>query len=113
MAQTALLDLLTGATATGDGPVYGLMFPFVVASVQAEISPNCTACVINIMARIKGNTFDTLCVLDISEGYISGEIQPITFPALIRDVKANISALSPSPLPPGDPGVSVYFATRE
>lgn len=113
MAHTAVVPLLTGALTTGDGPVFPQMFPFMVGSVQAEISPTCTACVINIMARISGNTWDTLCVLDIGEGYISGEIQPVTFPALVRDLKANIGSMTPGTLPNGDAGVSVYFAARE
>src|SRR5258706_15172831 len=111
MAQTTVLTLLNAVRATGDGPTFNVMYPWAFASVQAEISVNATSCVINVMARISGSTFDTLCVLDLGEGYLSGEIQPISFPALVREIKANISSLST--LAPGNPGWSVYFAIRD
>lgn len=94
MAATAAIKLLNAADATGDGPVFDLSYPQLASAVQAEIFGAPTACVVNVMALLDGATWDTLCVLDVSQGYLSGEIQPLTFPATVRQIKANISALS-------------------
>ena len=77
MTQTAAMRLLNVATTTGDGPVFNLEFPQLAAAVQAEIAGAPTQAVINVMALLDGGTWDTLCVLDISQGYVSGEIQAI------------------------------------
>ena len=108
MAQTAAIKLLNAATTTGDGPVFNLEFPQLAAAVQAEIAGAPTQAVINVMALLDGGTWDTLCVLDTSEGYLSGEISPITFPAPIRQIKGNIGTLTGGT----SPSVSLYFTAR-
>jgi hypothetical protein len=108
MTDTAAIRLLNAATTTGDGPVFNLEFPQLAAAVQAEIAGAPTQAVINVMALIDGGTWDTLCVLDITQGYVSGEISPISFPAPIRQVKGNIGALAGGT----NPSVSLYFAAR-
>lgn len=108
MTQTAAIRLLNAATATGDGPAFNLEFPPLAAAVQAEISGTPTACVVNVMALLDGATWDTLCVLDIAQGYVSGEISAISFPAPVRQVKGNIGALSGG----SNPSVSLYFTAR-
>ena len=108
MTQTAAMRLLNAATTTGDGPVFNLEFPQLAAAVQAEIAGAPTAAIINVMALLDGGTWDTLCVLDISQGYVSGEIQPITFPAPIRQIKGNVGALAGGT----NPSVSLYFSAR-
>jgi len=108
MAQTAAIRLLNGATTTGDGAIFNLEFPQLAAAAQAEIFGGPTACVINVMALIDGGTWDTLCVLDINGGYISGEISPISFPTPIRQIKGNIGTLSGGV----SPSVNLYFASR-
>lgn len=116
MSLTGAFRLLDGQTVAGasasgdtpgagDGPVHKLMFPHLAASVQAEINGNPTACVINVMALLDGATWDTIAVLDIAEGYVSGEIQPISFPAPFRQIKANLATLSGGTAP----SVSCYF----
>lgn len=108
MTQTAAIKLLNSAATTGDGPVFNLEFPQLAAAVQAEISGAPTQAVINLMALLDGGTWDTLCVLDTSQGYVSGEISPIAFPAPIRQVKGNIATL----IGGTNPSVSLYFAAR-
>ena len=108
MTQTAAIRLLNGAAATGDGPVFNLEFPQLAAAVQAEIFGAPAACVINVMALIDGATWDTLCVLDTSQGYVSGEISPLSFPAPIRQIKGNIGTLTGGT----NPSVSLYFTAR-
>ena len=77
MTQTAALRLLNAATTTGDGPVFNLEFPQLAAAVQAEIAGAPSQAVINVMALIDGGTWDTLCVLDTSQAYVSGDISPV------------------------------------
>jgi hypothetical protein len=60
------------------------------------------------MGLLEGGTWDTLCVLDISQGYVSGEISPLALPAPVRQVKGNIGALSGGT----SPAVSLYFTAR-
>lgn len=108
MTQTAAIRLLNSASANGDGPTFNLEFPQLAAAAQAEIFGAPAACVINVMALIDGGTWDTLCVLDINEGYVSGEISPISFPAPIRQIKGNIGALSGG----SNPSVNLYFTAR-
>ncbi len=108
MTQTAAIRLLNAATATGDGPVFNLEFPQLAAAVQAEISGSPTQAVINVMALIDGGTWDTLCVLDTSQGYLSGEISPLAFPAPIRQIKGNVGTLTGGT----SPAVSLYFTAR-
>jgi len=95
MAQTAAMKLLNAAATTGDGPVFNLEFPQLAAAVQAEIAGAPTQAVINVMALLDGGTWDTLCVLDISQGYVSGEISAISFPAPIEvlDEQSTLFAL--------------------
>ena len=100
MTQTVAIKLLNGAATTGDGPVFNLDLPQLAAAVQAEIGGAPTQAVINVMALLDGSTWDTLCVLDISQGYISGEISPLTFPAPIRQIKGNIGTLVGGNRPP-------------
>jgi hypothetical protein len=108
MTQTAAVKLLNAATATGDGPVFNLEFPQLAAAVQAEIAGAPSQAVINVMALIDGGTWDTICVLDTGQGYVSGEIAPISFPAPIRQIKGNIGTLAGGT----NPSVSLYFAAR-
>jgi hypothetical protein len=91
MTQTVAMKLLNAAVTAGDGPVFNLDFPQLAAAVQAEIAGAPTQAVINVMALLDGGTWDTLCVLDTSQGYVSGEISPLTFPAPIRQIKGNQS----------------------
>lgn len=105
-AQTAAGATGAGKTqGAGDGPLFNFMYPQLAAAVQAEISGAPSACVINIMALLDGGTWDTLCVLDIAQGYISGEIQPISFPAPVLQVKANLATLTGG----NAPAVSCYL----
>ena len=108
MTQTVAIKLLNAAVTTGDGPVFNLDFPQLAAAVQAEIAGAPTQAVINVMALLDGGTWDTLCVLDVSQGYLSGEISPVTFPAPVRQVKGNIGALAGGT----SPAVSLYFTAR-
>jgi len=108
MTQTVAIKLLNAAVTTGDGPVFNLDFPQLAAAVQAEITGGPTQVVINLMALLDGGTWDTLCVLDTSQGYVSGEISPLTFPAPVRQVKGNIGAL----IGGINPSVSLYFTAR-
>ncbi len=108
MSQTAAITLLNGATTAGDGPVFNLEFPQLAAAVQAEINGAPSQAVINVMAMLDGGTWDTLAVLDTNQGYASGEISAISFPAPIRQVKANVGTLSGGT----NPTVSLYFAAR-
>jgi len=108
MTQTVAIKLLSAAVTTGDGPVFNLDFPQFAAAVQAEISGAPTQAVINLMALLDGGTWDTLCVLDTSQGYVSGEIAPLTFPAPIRQIKGNIGTLTGGT----NPSISLYFAAR-
>jgi hypothetical protein len=108
MTQTAAIRLLNAATSAGDGPVFNLEFPQLAAAVQAEISGAPAQAVINLMGLLDGGTWDTLCVLDVSQGYVSGEIAPVTFPAPVRQIKGNIGALAGGTAP----AVSLYFTAR-
>jgi len=108
MTQTAAIRLLNAAAATGDGPAFNLEFPQLAAAVQAEIAGAPAQAVINVMALLDGGTWDTLCVLDTSQGYVSGEISPITFPAPVRQIKGNIGTLTGGT----NPSVSLYFTAR-
>ena len=108
MTQTAAIRLFNAATTIGDGPVFNLEFPQLAAAVQAEIAGAPTQAVINLMALLDGATWDTLCVLDIGQGYVSGEILPIVFPAPIRQIKGNIGTLTGGT----NPSVSLYFTAR-
>jgi hypothetical protein len=108
MTQTVAIKLLNAAVTTGDGTVFNLDFPQFAGAVQAEISGAPTQAVINVMALLDGGTWDTLCVLDTSQGYVSGEIAPLTFPAPIRQIKGNIGTLTGGT----NPSISLYFAAR-
>ena len=108
MTQTAAIKLLNTATTTGDGSVFNLEFPQLAAAVQAEIAGAPTQAVVNVMALLDGGTWDTLCVLDSSQGYVSGEISPIIFPAPIRQIKGNVATLTGGT----NPSVSLYFTAR-
>lgn len=108
MTQTAAIKLLNAATTTGDGSVFNLEFPQLAAALQAEIAGAPTQAVINLMGLLDGSTWDTLCVLDTSQGYVSGEISPVTFPAPMRQIKGNIATLTGGT----NPSVSLYFTAR-
>jgi hypothetical protein len=108
MPQTAAFTLLNAATATGDGSVFNLEFPQLAAAVQAEISGSPTQAVINVMALLNGGTWDTLAVLDTNQGYLSGEIATISYPAPIRQIKGNLGTLTGGT----SPSVSLYFTAR-
>jgi hypothetical protein len=108
MTQTVAIKLLNAAVTTGDGPAFNLEFPQLAAAVQAEIAGAPTQAVINLMALLDGGAWDTLCVLDTSQGYISGEISPLIFPAPIRQIKGNIATLAGGT----SPSVSLYFTAR-
>ena len=106
MAGTHAIRLLNGASATGDGPVFDLSYPQLASAVQAEIFGAPSVCVISVMGLLDGATWDTLCVLDVSQGYVSGEIQPLTFPGPVRQIKGSISALSGG-------SVNLYFTSNQ
>jgi hypothetical protein len=108
MPQTVAIKLFNAAQAAGDGPVLNLEFPQLAAAVQAEITGAPAQAVINVMGLLDGSTWDTLCVLDISQGYLSGEISPVTFPAPVRQIKGNIGALTGGT----NPSISLYFTAR-
>jgi hypothetical protein len=108
MTQTVAIKLLNAAQAAGDGPAFNLEFPQLAAAVQAEITGAPAQAVINLMGLLDGATWDTLCVLDIGQGYVSGEISPLTFPAPVRQIKGNIGALAGGT----SPAVSLYFTAR-
>lgn len=109
MSQTAAFTLLNAAAATGDGPVFNVQFPLLAAAVQAEIFGAPTQAVINVMALLDGGTWDTLAVLDTNQGYVSGEIALISYPAPIRQIKGNLGTLTGG----ANPAVSVYFTARK
>jgi hypothetical protein len=108
MTQTAAIKLLNAATTIGDGPVFNLEFPQLAAAVQAEIAGAPTQAVITLMALLDGATWDTLCVLDTSQGYVSGEISSITLPVPVRQIKGNVAALVGGT----NPSVFLYFTAR-
>lgn len=108
MTQTVAIRLLNAAAAAGDGPVFNLEFPQLAAAVQAEIAGAPAQAVINLMGLLDGGTWDTLCVLDTAQGYVSGEISPVTFPAPVRQIKGNIGTLTGG----ASPSVSLYFTAR-
>ncbi len=108
LPTSPIIKLLNAAATTGDGPVFNLEFPQLAAAAQAEIAGAPIQAVINLMGLLDGSTWDTLCVLDTSQGYVSGEISPITFPAPIRQIKGNIAALTGGT----NPSVSLYFTAR-
>ena len=108
MTQTVAIKLLNAAQAGGDGPVFNLDVPQLAAAVQAEIAGAPAQAVINVMGLLDGATWDTLCVLDISQGYLSGEISPVTFPAPVRQIKGNIGTLTGGT----NPSISLYFTAR-
>ncbi len=108
MTQTVAIKLLNAAAAAGDGPVFNLEFPQLAAAVQAEITGAPTQAVINLMGLLDGGTWDTLCVLDTAQGYVGGEISPVTFPAPVRQIKGNIGTLTGGT----SPSISLYFTAR-
>jgi hypothetical protein len=108
MTQTAAITLLSAATTTGDGPVFNLEFPQLAAAVQAEIAGAPSQAVINVMALLDGSTWETVAVLDISQGYASGEISRLSLGTPFRQVKGNIGALAGGITP----SVSLYFTAR-
>lgn len=104
--STAVTNLLRAVTTTGDGDIYNALLAPLAASVQAEITGAPSVCVINVMGMISGSTWDTLAVLDITQGYISGELQPLTLPVGVTQFKGNVGALS------GGATVTLHLATR-
>jgi hypothetical protein len=108
MAQTGGCTLLNAATATGDGPVVKTMYPVFAVALQAEISGAPAACVVNLLGLIDGSTFDTIATLDISQGYVSGEIVMLPLPVLVKQIKGNVGSLSGGIAP----SVSLYVAWR-
>lgn len=108
MAQIGGGKLLDAVTVTGDGPVLKDPTAMEALAVQAEITGAPTACVINVMGLIDGGTFDTLCTLDINEGYVSGEIAVLQKPVLITQIKGNLATLTGG----SGPTVSLYVRWR-
>jgi hypothetical protein len=109
MATTGGATLLNQVTVTGDGSVFKTMYPVLAMALQAEISGSPTACVINVLGLIDGATFDTIATLDVSQGYVSGEISMLTLPVLVKQIKGNIGSLSGG----NAPSVSLYVAWRD
>lgn len=95
MSHSFQTRLFFGATTTGDGAVFELATTTRALALQAEIIGAPATCTINLMGLLDGSTFDTIAVFDVTQGYVSGEIQDIPLPAPLRQVKGNISALSP------------------
>jgi hypothetical protein len=109
MAQTGGCSLLNAVTATGDGPVFKVMYPVLAVAVQAEIFGAPAACVINLLGLIDGSTFDTIATLDVSQGYVSGEIVMLPLPVMVKQIKGNVGSLSGGIAP----SVSLYVAWRQ
>ncbi len=107
MSRNANVRLLDMMETTGDGSLFNLIVPQFAAAIQAEIFGSPTQCVINLLALLDGSTFDTLSVLDITNGYTSGKIIQFPEPRLFRQVKGNVSALT------SGCAVSLYLSTRE
>jgi hypothetical protein len=107
MSQTAAIKLLNAATTTGDGAVFNLAFPQLAAAVQMEVTGSPTRAVASLLALLDGGTWDTICVLDTAQGYVSEEIVNL-FPTPVRQVKANLGTLSGG----SNPAVSFYFTSR-
>jgi hypothetical protein len=92
--QTVRADLLAAATATGDGPVYDNVVPFLATGLQLEITGAPTRVVVSLLGLINGATYDTLAVLDTDQGYVSGEIMMMPLPVTVRQVKCNLGTLT-------------------
>ncbi len=107
MTQTAAIKLLNAATTTGDGAVFNLAFPQFAAAVQMEVTGSPTRATASLLALLDGGTWDTICMLDTAQGYVSGEIVNL-FPTPVRQVKANLGTLSGGT----NPTVSFYFTSR-
>ena len=106
MSTTCTTNLLRAVTTTGDGDIFNALLAPLAASIQAEITGAPAVCVINLMGMISGGTWDTLAVLDVTQGYISGEVQPLALPTGVVQFKGNVSALS------GGATVTLHLATR-
>lgn len=108
MANTVSGDLLKGAAATGDGNVFNNIAPMTLGSFQCEFTGAPTRVVVSIKGLIDGGTFDTLLTLDTDEGYLSGEIVSLSFPTLVRQIKAGLDTLTGGNVPT----VSCHFTAK-
>lgn len=105
--SAAFGNLALGLNAAGQsGPVVNLLWPQSTVALQVEISGTPVACQILLKGQIMGGTFDTLAILDVAEGYVSGQVQPIAFPIPVRNFFAQLGALSGG----GNLSVNVYYA---
>lgn len=106
MSETVRLTLLAGATAIGDGPVFDLDYPYISAAWQIEY-PNGTPGTLtgSILGLIDGSTYGTLATF--SQATANGAITALTYPLVVRKLKANISAISPGAV------VNLYLALRK
>lgn len=104
MTNTAAIKLLNGATAPGDGPVVDLTYPYIAASWQIEYPGGVPASLSGtIEGLLDGSTWGTLATF--TQATVGGTITAFTYPLCVRQVKANISAISGG-------SVSVYLAAR-
>lgn len=108
MSNTVSGDLLKAAAVTGDGPVFANIAPITLGSFQCEFIGAPTRVVVSIKGLIDGGTFDTLLTLDTDEGYLSGEIASLGFPALVRQLKASVDTLTGGTAPT----VSCHFTAK-
>lgn len=105
--MSANIRLLDNVSVTGDGATINMIVPQSAAAIQAEIFGGPTACVIKLLGLLDGTTFDTLSVLDITNGYISGKIIQFPEPKMFRQVKGTVSSLT------SGCSVSLYLSTKE
>jgi|SRR6185437_13094033 len=102
-------SLLAAAAAVGNGAVFRHAYGLLLGCVQLEITGAPTQVVVSIHALLDGATYDTLLTLDTNEGYVSGEIVPISFPVQVRDIYASLDTLTGGT----SPTVSCYFQGKE
>jgi hypothetical protein len=99
---------VAGTSPAGDGPIISTYVPLHTGMVQAEISGSPTACVINVMGALPGSsTFGLLAVLDISSGYVSGNIVKLDNLGINR-IKGNLQTLTGGT----NPSVNLWFTGR-
>ena len=107
--QTLTGKLLNAVTVVGVGPEISGIGPVALGSFAAEWTGSPTRVVVTIKGIIDGSTYDTLVVIDSDQGYTSGEIVFMSFPTMVRRVKASLDVLTGG----SSPTVSCYMSTRD
>lgn len=108
MSEAVRTTLLNAATATGDGPEFDNIAPMWAVGLQLVFTGAPSQVVVSLKGLIDGTTYDTIAVVDTAQGYVSGEMLPLTFPIPVRRVKCNLATLSGG----SSPTVTAYFAGR-